>query len=88
MRLAVTNGGSLLDALSTEGTLIARAVMNQKRHINIKYMKNMVEHTNITKQVWGQIDFEVGFELSYKIMISREIFENFDLYRITEIEIK
>ena len=32
MRLAVTNGGSLLDALSTEGTLIARAVMNQKRH--------------------------------------------------------
>ena len=51
-------------------------------------MKNMVVHTNITKQVWGQIDFEVGFELSYKIMISREIFENFDLYRITEIEIK
>ena len=45
-------------------------------------MKNMVAHTNITKQVWGQIDFEVGFKLLYKIMISRGIFENFDLYQL------
>ena len=48
-------------------------------------MKNMAVHTNITKQVWGQIDFEVGFELSYKIMISRAIFGPLS---ITEIEIK
>ena len=48
MRPAVTNGGSLLEALSTDGTLIARAVINQEVLIELITLKRIPQMTLIS----------------------------------------